>query len=180
MNRLLPCLLLLAPAVATAQTSPPAGGARRSAAAAPAAPDASSIGVPPAGSRPDLEGFLGFRSLYSLLNRTTWPTLPREGTDVRSGRAVVGLEDPLQTVVVFNAWHIPAAGGTEDVRLADMRKHVLRRDVVFDAEWPVYALPGFIVLVQKRDREWALVARLDEGYLVEDRSGIGICSLAGP
>ena len=54
------------------------------------------------------------------------------------------------------------------------------RDVVFDAEWPVYAVPGFIVLVQKRDREWALVARLDEGYLVEDRSGIGICSLAGP
>lgn len=131
-------------------------------------------------AQPSLGGFLGFRSLYYLLNRSEWPTLPRECADVRSGPAVVGLADPLQAVVVFNAWHVPGAAGGEDIRLADLRKHVLRSDVVFRAGWPGYAVPGFIVLVQKRDREWALVARLDDGYLVEDRSGIGICSLSGP
>ena len=76
MNRLVPCLFLLAPVVATAQSSPPAGGALRSAEVARTAPDASSIGIPLSGSRPGLEGFLGFRSLAYLLNRTAWPTLP--------------------------------------------------------------------------------------------------------
>lgn len=179
MKQLLPCLFLLAPAFAVAQPAPPANGPRPSGAGAPSAAGAP-LGIPPAGPRPGLEGSLGFRSLYYLLNRSEWPTLPRGGVGLRSGPAVVGLAEPLQTVVLFNAWHVPSAAGTGDIRLADLRRNVLRSEVVFSAAWPDYAVPGFIVLVQKRDREWALVARLDDAYLVEDRSGIGICPLAGP
>ena len=126
------------------------------------------------GSLPSLEGRLGFSSPYYLFNRSAWLALPREGPAPRSGSADVGLSDPIQIIVVFNAWHLPAASGPDDIRLADLRKHVLHSALVFTSGWPDYTTPGFIVLVQKRNHEWALVARLASHYLVEDASAIGI------
>jgi len=179
MRHLFPCLLLLTPVVATGQTSPAVGSARHTRADTLAPPEAATR-IATLGSQPALEGTLGFRSLYYLFNRSAWPTLPRDGTPLRSGSAVIDLADPLQTVVVFNAWHLPAALGPEDIRLADLRKHVLRSAVVFTPDWPDYTTPGFIVLIQKRNREWALAARLANQYLVEDRSGVGICAISAP
>ena len=179
MMLLLPCLLLLTPVVATGHTSPAVSGQHQIGANTLAPPEAATRVSPP-GSRPTLEGTLGFRSLYYLLNRNAWPALPRDGTPLRSGSAVIGLDNPLQIITIFNAWHLPAAFGPEDIRLADLRKHVLRSAVVFTSEWPAYTTPGFIVLIQKRNQEWALVARLASQYLVEDRSGIGVCPISAP
>ena len=132
-------------------------------------------------SEPQLElaGHLGFSALVYLWDREVWATLPRDRT-LKSGPATVGLADPLQVVVLFNAWHLPAARGANDIRLADLRQRVLHDTLTFVAQWPPYELPGFVVLVQKRDREWALVANLGKHYLVEDRSGIGVVAPAGP
>ena len=179
MKRLLLGLLLLTPVVATAQPIPTVGTSRNFAGADSVATEAASQ-VSPAWAQLTLEGKGGFRSLYYLLNRGAWPTLPRDGAPPRSGSAAVDLADPLQTIVIFNAWHLPTAHGPEDIRLADLRKYVLRSTVVFVPDWPAYTTPGFIVLVQKRTHEWALVARLASVYLVEDQAGIGVCSVSTP
>lgn len=179
MKHLLPCLFLLTPVVATGQSTPPASSSRRPSADASTPPEVATR-VLPSGSQLSLEGALGFRSLYYLLNSSAWPALPRDSVALRSGSAVANLADPLQIIVIFNAWHLPAALGSDDIRLADLRKHVLRSSVEFTSDWPNYATPGFIVLIQKRDHEWALVARLSGQYLIEDRSGIGVCAIPAP
>ena len=179
MKHLLPCLFLLTQVVAAAPTTPDSNAARPIGTGSPAGRQTDTP-VLQSGSQPSLEGRLGFTSPYYLLNRSAWLTLPREGPALRSGSADVGLADPLQIIVIFNAWHLPTASGPDDIRLADLRKHVLHSALVFTSGWPDYTTPGFIVLVQKRNHEWALVARLASHYLVEDESGIGISATSAP
>ena len=172
-------LSLLVAVVAPAEPpQPPPAASSRPAQATP-------ISQPPAPPQVspqhlELAGGLGFSSLYYLLNREAWPGLVRDGHSLRSGPAAVGLADPLQAVVLYNAWHVPAAHGADDIRLADLKKRVLQDTLVFTAQWPAYVVPGYIALVQKRDREWALVANLGGHFLVEDRSGIGVCASPSP
>jgi hypothetical protein len=122
----------------------------------------------------EVRGGLGFTSLYYLLNRTAWPDLPRNGHSLRSGASPVALSDPLRIVFIFNAWHLPASAGREDIRVADLQRHLLRPTLTFSPRWPEYTTPGFVALVQKSNHEWVLVARLSAHYLVEDRSGVGV------
>jgi hypothetical protein len=139
-------------------------------------PRGSDSSIQPPGSTTglELEGALGFSSLYYLLNAEAWPTLPASGRELKRGVSVVDLDDPLRAVVLFNAWHLPSAHGADDIRLADLRENVLRRALTFTPEWPPHSVPGYVVAVQKRNLEWALIANLGRHYLVEDRSGIGV------
>ena len=132
-----------------------------------AAPSPLVSGMPQA-----LKGHLGFRSLYYLMNRNAWPPLLSDGHSIKAGAAEIGLDNPRQIIVIYNAWHLP--GAPEDIRLTDLRKHALRPSVVFVDDWPKVLALGFIVLVEKRSGEWALVANLGRHYLIEDRSGIGV------
>ena len=123
-----------------------------------------------------LEGGVGFASLHYLLNRAAWSELPSSGITLKQGVSVVSLEDPLQAIVLFNGWHLPAAHGSDDIRLADLKNNVLRKALTFTPKWPEYTAPGYIVIVQKHDREWVLIANLAGHYIVEDKAGIGVSS----
>ncbi len=148
----------------------------RAGAGHPGAPldSASSIRPPGSTTAVELEGALGFSSLYYLLNAEAWPTLPASGRKLKTGVSVVDLDAPLRAVVLFNAWHLPSIHGADDIRLADLRRNVLTRTLTFTPEWPTHSVPGYVVAVQKKNLEWALIANLGRHYLVEDRSGIGV------
>jgi hypothetical protein len=179
MKHLLPCLLLIAPFAAAGQPTPPIQDAppTRLAAHVTSEPDSRAL---PAGSPMLFAGDLSFRSLYYLFNRNAWPSLPRDGHALRACSAAIDLADPVQAVVVFNGWHLPSAGGSDDIRLRDLRKHLLHSGIAFTSKWPEYSNPGFIVLIQKRTLEWILVARLSGHYLVEDRACIGVTVVPSP
>ena len=176
MCRRLRILLLAVPLLAAfGPTRAGAAGNER----APAPPPASRAVSAPT-SDAGLVGGLGFRSLHALMNRETWPSLAGDGTALRTGPAVLDAAEPLQAVVLFNAWHLPAARGRDDIRLRDLRERLLSRKVTFGGPWPAYSLPGYVVLLRRADGEWVLVARLSGHFLVEDASGIGLCAVPSP
>ena len=159
--------LCTAPAGATGPEPDPTPGS-----AAPLAPTEK----PEAG----LAGGLGFRSLHALMNRDAWPSFVLDGEPLRAGAAVLEPAEPLQAVVLFNAWHLPAARGRDDIRLRDLRDRLLAREVTFGGPWPAYTLPGYVVLLRRADGEWVLVARLSGHFLVEDAAGIGLVAVPSP
>ena len=111
------------------------------------------------------------------MNREAWPRLVGDGRELLTGAGVLDAAEPLQAVVLFNAWHLPAARGRDDIRLRDLRERLLSRKVTFGGPWPEYSLPGYVVLLRRADGEWVLVARLSGHFLVEDASGIGLCAV---
>lgn len=122
---------------------------------------------------------LGFRSLHALMNREAWPLLAASGP-LRAGVVDLGAAEPLQAIVLFNAWHLPAAHGPDDLRLRDLRENLLSRGAAFGGPWPEYSLPGYVLLLRKADGAWILVARLSRHFLVEDASGLALVAVPPP
>jgi hypothetical protein len=135
---------------------------------------AAAPGGAPMGEALRLESPWGFRSLDYLFNRDRWAEVPKTGESRFSGSVPVGLDQPRQIILLHNAWSLPMAGGQDDIRLADLRKHVLRPSLDFVPDWPAYSLPGYIVAVHKRDDQWALIASLGEYYLIEEGGTVGL------
>jgi hypothetical protein len=122
-----------------------------------------------------------FQSLYFLFNSGAWTDLTREDLDHPSGEISIDLGDPLQMVVIYSALHLPSVYPMEDLRLNGLRKHVLQTALACNFDWPAeYTVPRFVVLVQKRNRAWALVAEMADGYLIEDQSEFCFHKLATP
>ena len=174
MRLLLPFTSLVIAAVALGQRGESPAGSRV------IRPDVSqevdpSAGALRSGTPFQLQGGLGFTALYFLLNREAWPTRPGSGRALRDGVSTVDLDAPLQAIVLFNSWHLRTARGEDDIRLADLRRNVFRPTLTFTPQWPDYSAPGYIVVVEKRNREWALIANVAGHYLVEDSGGIGFC-----
>lgn len=130
-------------------------------------------------SEDGLVGGLGFHSLRALMNRDAWPHLAASGP-LRTGPVDLGAAEPLQAIVLFNAWHLPAAHGPDDLRLRDLRENLLSRGKSFGGPWPEYSLPGYVLLLRKADGAWILVARLSRHFLVEDASGLALVAVPPP
>lgn len=172
MSRRARSLLLAVPILVAAGS---VGAAAQELAPSPAAPLAQRESTARA-TEDGLVGGLGFRSLHALMNREAWPLLAASGP-LRTGAVDLDAAEPLQAIVLFNAWHLPAAHGPDDLRLRDLRESLFSRERVFGGPWPEYAVPGYVLLLRKADGAWTLVARLSGHFLVEDASGLGLVAV---
>ncbi|WP_051284163.1 hypothetical protein [Desulforegula conservatrix] len=121
-----------------------------------------------------LDSGWGFSSLYYLFNKDRWNEVPKTGTGILHDNVPVELENPAQVILLHNAWSIPMAGTKDDIRLADLKKNVFKRSLVFTWEWPTFNTPGYVVAVRKSDGRWALIAEMGDYYFIENGSSIGV------
>lgn len=126
----------------------------------------------------DSPAFIGgfcFDSLYYLMNKAMWPNMSNDGHRLKSGLHRIALSKPLEIVIINNGWHLPMARNDhEDIRYKDLEKHILRDEFIFSNTIPEYDAPGYIAIIQLPDKNRVLVARIRNGFLLEDRNGIGI------
>jgi hypothetical protein len=86
--------LLFMPLFAVVASSQPTQSPTSTSVAHPNDPLASAHGprIPSLADSPQLQGGLGFTSLYYLLNRAAWSSLPSRGITLKEGISVVGLD----------------------------------------------------------------------------------------
>ena len=120
-------------------------------------------------------GQSNFKSLYYLMNRLAWPNLTKDGHELRYGLTKIALCEPIEITIINNGWHLPMTGSDyEDIRYKDMKKHILVDNVMFTNALPKYDTPGFIAIIKSKDGNLILAARINNAFLLEDRSGVGV------
>ena len=126
---------------------------------------------------PDSSVFIGrfdFNSLYYLMNRSAWPNISKDGHKLKFGQKRIPLSKPLEIVIIYSAWNLPEARNDhEDIRYKDLEKHIFRDEFNFSNMIPEYESPGYIAIFQLSDKNRVLVARISNGFLLENRDGIG-------
>lgn len=126
------------------------------------------------GNSPQLENDWGFNSLYYLFNKNRWDEVPKTDKKILHDSVPVGLDSPMQAIVLHNAWSIPMVGTEDDIRLADLKKNAFKSSLVFTQEWPTFTMPGYVLAVQKRNGRWALIAEMGDYFFIENDGSVGV------